>query len=516
MPPPPPFAAPPPLLALDTLLWLHAREDASLGGGPDAAAAAAHRALAVAAAVADCFTARGADPAGLAPRLLNWSILAAVDEATGRSGCREERCDGGADGNGPPPPPPPPAAGPPPPIPTLDAASLSYDAFVRHHLELGKPALISGVAEAWAAAREWVKAEHGGGLAPNVAALASALPPDTRLPVVSCERGRGVVGAAGGKRETWTLGQYAAWWEEEEERGREAAAAAAAAGRAASTSPPPPAPPPSPPAPSPLFYAKDWHLTLAAPGLAAAAYAVPPWFADDWLNGAADAERRRADGKPAPPIFRGGFRFAYLGPAGTATPAHTDVLASCSWSVNLAGEKAWALLAPGNAHLIADRWGRALAPGLDPPGPGAPDPASSSFPGAACAAAAAARLAQPPGAALFVPPAWPHTVLNSRAALSLNHNWVNAHTLGWTADALVRERSAAAGAVEDCRCEKRKRGGEGGRERREGEGGREGKATPRARPFPPLAAITKPGERPARGRRGGEGARAGRAVPPPL
>ena len=33
---------------------------------------------------------------------------------------------------------------------------------------------------------------------------------------------------------------------------------------------------------------------------------------------------------------------------------------------------------------------------------------------------------------LFVPPGWHHTVLNTTDALSINHNWINAHSLHWT------------------------------------------------------------------------------------
>jgi len=172
---------------------------------------------------------------------------------------------------------------------------------------------------------------------------------------------------------------------------------------------------------------------------AAAAAATSPPRANRAAAAAAATSPRR---------FKGGFRFLYLGPAGTGTPLHTDVLASCSWSVNLAGCKEWGLLRPGAAHLATDRWGRALAAGL---GAGDADPAAS-FPGHPAAVAATARLPQGPGTALFVPPAWPHTVLNARAALSINHNWANAHTVGWMADALARERGAAAAAIEDCRC----------------------------------------------------------------
>ena len=198
--PPPAFAAPPPLLSLATLRWLHAREDAGLGGAPDAATRESHRSLSAASAIHAVFTARGADEASLAPRLLDWSILAAVDEATGRGGGGEGATD--ADGDGPSQQP----LQPPPDIPTLAAEYLSYDQFVRGFLELGQPCLITGVGTGWRAAKEWVKSDEAGLAAPDVDALAAAVPPSTRLPVVSCAAGRGAAGWAGGSpREEWTV-----------------------------------------------------------------------------------------------------------------------------------------------------------------------------------------------------------------------------------------------------------------------------------------------------------------------
>ncbi len=102
--------------------------------------------------------------------------------------------------------------------------------------------------------------------------------------------------------------------------------------------------------------------------LRAQAFSTPPWFRDDWLNGFHDLLRARrappggaaaaaplragaaaasdaagADGGdaeggeagaaagPRGGLATSDFRFLYLGPAGSHTPLHADVLRSFSW-----------------------------------------------------------------------------------------------------------------------------------------------------------------------------------------
>ncbi len=49
------------------------------------------------------------------------------------------------------------------------------------------------------------------------------------------------------------------------------------------------------------------------------------------------------------------YRFVYMGPAGSWTPCHADVLRSYSWSVNVCGRKRWRLLSADQAHMLYDR-----------------------------------------------------------------------------------------------------------------------------------------------------------------
>jgi len=145
---------------------------------------------------------------------------------------------------------------------------------------------------------------------------------------------------------------------------------------------------------SPLvWYLKDWHLArdlteaheMSSSGKdrfeGRSLYEPLPHFAEnfDWLNRWWDhlnAERRREDTilstspkdtspeGPTCPIDKGrldDYRFVYLGPKGSWTPLHHDVLASFSWSANLCGVKRWMLFPPETTPLLYDKHGLNLA-----------------------------------------------------------------------------------------------------------------------------------------------------------
>jgi hypothetical protein len=149
-----------------------------------------------------------------------------------------------------------------------------------------------------------------------------------------------------------------------------------------------------------LLYLKDWHLAAERPDTPA--YTLPRFFSEDWLNafycdgcggggggsgggeegaggggGSASSGRRDSTGgggeggeacsgggaaPPGRPVATADYRFVYLGPAGSWTPLHADVLTSFSWSANVAGAKRWLLLAPEHARLLRGRRGGGLAP----------------------------------------------------------------------------------------------------------------------------------------------------------
>lgn len=108
------------------------------------------------------------------------------------------------------------------------------------------------------------------------------------------------------------------------------------------------------------LYMKDFHFALRQRQREPKPepyYAVPPPLDDDWLNewwddadgGEGRGRARREDD----------YRFLYLGPAGSRTPMHHDVLCSYSWSANLAGRKRWVLFHPRhNPRLLHAAAGR--------------------------------------------------------------------------------------------------------------------------------------------------------------
>jgi len=129
---------------------------------------------------------------------------------------------------------------------------------------------------------------------------------------------------------------------------------------------------------------------------------------------------------------------------------------------------------------LFDRFGRELAPDFFS--------SSAAFPLLRFAPRHVTEATQEAGDAIFVPPGWHHTVENlgtedeeeeaeedddgdddksddggeksddenknsnfCGGAISINHNWFNAHSLRWVFELLRSERRSAADAIEDCR-----------------------------------------------------------------
>mmetsp|Transcript_15170 Transcript_15170/g.21639 ORF Transcript_15170/g.21639 Transcript_15170/m.21639 type:complete len:586 (+) Transcript_15170:130-1887(+) len=160
-----------------------------------------------------------------------------------------------------------------------------------------------------------------------------------------------------------------------------------------------------------LKYLKDWKFVSTHPQSDGKVYSTPFLFADDWLNGPVGC-------------MGAAYRFCYLGPKGTVTPLHVDVLNSYSWSSNVCGKKEWYLLHPSHTHLLYHVFGNTLAPhfhaDLEISGIGV-----ELYPGLARARQLAIRVIQEQGQTIFVPSGWHHTVENLEDTLSINHNWLN-------------------------------------------------------------------------------------------
>ena len=75
-------------------------------------------------------------------------------------------------------------------------------------------------------------------------------------------------------------------------------------------------------------------------------YQPPSFLLYDWLNAYCAVRKRNATDD---------YRFVYLGPTGSFTPLHCDVLGSYSWSTNIAGKKFWRLYPPSQTAALLAR-----------------------------------------------------------------------------------------------------------------------------------------------------------------
>ena len=194
---------------------------------------------------------------------------------------------------------------------------------------------------------------------------------------------------------------------------------------------------------SSVRYLKDWHLAAETPP--GEFYTPPPLFRHDALNAYFDARRRRSGASAAAASSCcADYRFVYIGPAGSATPLHCDVLHSASWSANVCGVKRWLLFPPAATPLL--RSVRGTLPTDVEATMAARDPA---FP--RLSEAVPLRVEQCAGETLFVPPGWHHQVLNVTAAASINHNWVHPAAMHWVLAFVRADAAAAAEAISDLR-----------------------------------------------------------------
>lgn len=124
-------------------------------------------------------------------------------------------------------------------------------------------------------------------------------------------------------------------------------------------------------------YLKDWHARRDIGD-----YGEPPGFENDWLGDWIEGDD---------------FDFCYVGPAGSETDWHVDVLSTFSWSVNLCGVKQWQF-ADGSVAT------------------------------------------QHTSDVIFVPADLKHRVVNTTAALSINRNWFNQYNIHSVVDHLAEQR----------------------------------------------------------------------------
>lgn len=247
-------------------------------------------------------------------------------------------------------------------VPTVH--ELTRDGFDKRFASLNMPVLIVDATRGWRSAKEWCS-DAG---TPDVATLGKLFG-HHMVTIHSAKSGCSEM----------TVSEYAQWWASAEKV-------------------------------SGLLYLKDWHLAALEPDYGA--YTVPSCLGEDWLN---EHWAARATGEGAAATASGGdHRFVYVGPAGSRTRLHADVLFSYSWSANVVGTKRWKLVPPEQLHLVSDAATLARRPDLD------------EIPGIT-----AIEIVQKSGELLFVPSGWYHQVENLTDCISINHNWLNAHNVDW-------------------------------------------------------------------------------------
>ncbi|CAB3361193.1 Hypothetical predicted protein [Cloeon dipterum] len=172
----------------------------------------------------------------------------------------------------------------------------------------------------------------------------------------------------------------------------------------------------------PCLYLKDWHFVKEYPDYGA--YHWPEIFRSDWLNEFCDSENGGDD-----------YKFVYMGPKGSWTPMHADVLSSFSWSSNICGRKKWILFPPGTEENLKSTHGdlpfqRNLSPEMTRGG---------------------IIIDQLAGQTIFVPSGWHHQVWNEEDTISINHNWLNGCCIEDAWRNLLKGLRAVENELQDCK-----------------------------------------------------------------
>lgn len=249
---------------------------------------------------------------------------------------------------------------------------LSYGRFINAYMRPNRPLVVAGLIDEWPACREWTRVIEDN-VGPNLPHLSYLFGKEC---VHVYEQTRVGFGASRPIKSETTIAEYAQWWEDHRNPGSNVYHC--------------------------LRYLKDWKFQFADP--TNNAYQCPSLFQDDWLN--------RATGNK--------YAFCYIGPQGTSTVLHADVLLSYSWSANVCGRKKWFLVPPELSFLLYDCFGMSLATHLHSD---LEDGVGYRFPGLKVARKHAFMVVQEARETIFVPSQWFHTVENLTACLSINHNW---------------------------------------------------------------------------------------------
>ncbi|KAG6544655.1 hypothetical protein Mapa_013845 [Marchantia paleacea] len=298
-------------------------------------------------------------------------------------------------------------------VPRVNASEYHYGLFWKEYMRANKPVVLTGLMESWRSCEDWVLKSG----APNLSFIGENFG-SSRVQVADCGRKE----FSDQKRQEMTVRQFVNYW----------------SGLRDDT---------APNLENRLLYLKDWHFVKEFP--AYCAYNTPEAFSDDWLNIFLDTFQMHSVSAEITPKSSNDdnqcsdYRFVYMGPKGTWTPLHADVLRSYSWSANVCGRKKWLLLPPEQVELVYDRFQRDTVYDIYS------EVSAQQFPG--FSQTRWMECNQGPGEILFVPSGWFHQVTNVEDTISINHNWLNGCNLHWAWKLLRKEYRETVESIEDIR-----------------------------------------------------------------
>ncbi|WP_181427866.1 cupin-like domain-containing protein [Pseudomonas mosselii] len=112
-----------------------------------------------------------------------------------------------------------------------------------------------------------------------------------------------------------------------------------------------------------------------------------------------------------PEHLRPQWRWMFIGPTGSGTHLHVDVLDTSAWNVVITGRKRWRFYSPEQKALMYQGGVNTFEPDLT---------ACPRF-----AQAQAIECVQEPGDLVFTPSGWWHQVINERGGISITENFID-------------------------------------------------------------------------------------------
>ena len=201
-------------------------------------------------------------------------------------------------------------------IERIDANSINYHDFFHRYMEPNIPVILQNLAKDWNATKKWVKrsSNEDETTVPHMTILKQHFGKQIAPVHVQSKGGFPITRP---KTNELTVSEYTQWWHNHKflqslsnDEKRELQIDTTDDHQ------------------NQLYYLKDWKFRSEHPKYKL--YICPAYFQDDWLNH----------------VMAHKYQFVYLGPKGTSTRLHADVLYSYSSSTNICGVKRWYLIPP--------------------------------------------------------------------------------------------------------------------------------------------------------------------------